>query len=218
MDIRLVGDSVRGEIAAWPFGRLPKGPSPATTAPCAPTGAVGRGVVLQPGDPERRSLARSCASAVVRPAHGLHPLRHHRCRRPAELAGATGAAERGWHRAMALSRDQRRALRVAGRVATRCHQGDHAGAWLHDPGGDHRCRTAGPCRMMVVGPASCARTPSMRIPRQWGGRASPAGSRVHQRGHRAGVTDAPRTCTGPRRVIGKRRCGGRFLDRRSSAR
>jgi hypothetical protein len=31
-------------------------------------------------------------------------------------------------------------------------------------------------------------------------------------GNEAGVTDAPRTCTGPRRVIGKRRSGGRFLS------
>jgi hypothetical protein len=29
------------------------------------------------------------------------------------------------------------------------------------------CRTAGAGRMMAVGPASCARTPSMRILRQW---------------------------------------------------
>jgi hypothetical protein len=36
-----------------------------------------------------------------------HPPRNHRCRRPAELARATGAADR---RAMAMSRDQRRAL------------------------------------------------------------------------------------------------------------
>jgi hypothetical protein len=44
-------------------------------------------------------------------AHGLHRLRNHRCRRPAELAGATGAGEpdRG---AMAVSREQRRALRL----------------------------------------------------------------------------------------------------------
>ena len=34
------------------------------------------------------------------------------------------------------------------------------------PGADHRCRTAGAGRMMVAGPASCARTPSMRILRQ----------------------------------------------------
>jgi len=44
------------------------------------------------------------------PRNGVHALRNHRCRRPAELAGATGAAERRWHRAMAMSRDQRRAL------------------------------------------------------------------------------------------------------------
>jgi hypothetical protein len=68
--------------------------------------------VPPPGDHERGPVARSRASAIVRPPHGLHPLRHHRCRRPAELAAATGAAERRWHRAMAMSRDQRRALRL----------------------------------------------------------------------------------------------------------
>jgi hypothetical protein len=38
-------------------------------------------------------VARSRASASVRPAHGVHRVRHHRCRRAAELAGATGAGE-----------------------------------------------------------------------------------------------------------------------------
>jgi len=38
--------------------------------------------------------------------------RDHRCRRPAELAGATGAAERRWHRAMAVSAERHRALRL----------------------------------------------------------------------------------------------------------
>jgi hypothetical protein len=51
----------------------------------------------------------SGAGTDIRPAHGLHPVRHLRCRRPAELARATSAAERRWHRAMAMSRDQRRA-------------------------------------------------------------------------------------------------------------
>jgi hypothetical protein len=68
--------------------------------------------VPPPCDLERRPLARSRASASVRPAHGLRSLRHYRCRRPAELARATGAAERRWYRAMAMSRDQRRALRL----------------------------------------------------------------------------------------------------------
>jgi hypothetical protein len=57
-------------------------------------------------------MARSRAGASVRPAHGVHPLRHHRCRRPAELAGATGAAERRWHRAMAMSTERHRALEI----------------------------------------------------------------------------------------------------------
>jgi hypothetical protein len=49
------------------------------------------------------------------------------------------------------------------------------------PGADHRCRTAGAGRMMAVGPASCARTPSMRIPKT-AGQQKPARSRAHQRG------------------------------------
>jgi hypothetical protein len=51
--------------------------------------AVAQRVLLavpSPGGPQRGHLARSLASAIVRPAHGLHPVRHHRCRRPAELA------------------------------------------------------------------------------------------------------------------------------------
>jgi hypothetical protein len=55
---------------------------------------------------------RRCARASIRTAHGVHALRHHRCRRPTELAGATGAVERPWHCAMAMSRDQHRALRL----------------------------------------------------------------------------------------------------------
>jgi hypothetical protein len=65
------------------------------------------------------------------------PVRNRRCRRPAELAGATGAAERRWHRAMAMSRDQRRALRllagsplgVTEAIMPPCHHG-------------RRCRTS----------------------------------------------------------------------------
>jgi hypothetical protein len=56
---------------------------------------VARSVVLAvppPGDPERGQLARRRASAIVRPAHGLHPVRHHRCGCAAELARATGPA------------------------------------------------------------------------------------------------------------------------------
>jgi hypothetical protein len=39
-------------------------------------------------------------------------VRHHWCRRPAELAGATRAAERRWHRAMAMSAERHRALEI----------------------------------------------------------------------------------------------------------
>jgi hypothetical protein len=77
--------------------------------------AVPGGVILAvppPDDPERGPVARSRASASVRPAHGLHPLRHRRCRRPAELAGATGAAEWRWCRAMALSAERHRPLEI----------------------------------------------------------------------------------------------------------
>jgi hypothetical protein len=51
-------------------------------------------------------VARSRASAIVRPAHGLHPVWHRRCRCHTELAGATGAAERGWHCATAMSAER----------------------------------------------------------------------------------------------------------------
>jgi hypothetical protein len=67
--------------------------------------AVARRVLLAvppPGDPERRSVARSRISAIVWPTHGVHPVRNHRCRCPAELAGATGAGEPD-RRAMAMS-------------------------------------------------------------------------------------------------------------------
>jgi hypothetical protein len=43
------------------------------------------------------------------------------------------------------------------------------------PGADHRCRTAGTGRMMAVGPASCARTPSMRISEAGGVSGASAG-------------------------------------------
>jgi hypothetical protein len=80
--------------------------------------AVARGVVLTvppPGDSERRPLARSRAGADIRPAHGLRPLRNHRCRRPTELAGTATAREPD-RRAMAVSpqrgAEQHRALRL----------------------------------------------------------------------------------------------------------
>jgi hypothetical protein len=75
---------------------------------------VARGVVsaVPPrSSAQRRSLARPHAGADVRSANGVHPVRDHRCRCPAELAGATGAGEPD-QRAMAMSRDQRRALRL----------------------------------------------------------------------------------------------------------
>jgi hypothetical protein len=77
--------------------------------------AVARRVLLAvppPGDPERGPVARSRTSAIVRPTHGVHPVRNHRRGRPAELAGATGAAERRWHRAMAMSAERHRALEI----------------------------------------------------------------------------------------------------------
>jgi hypothetical protein len=70
--------------------------------------AVARCVLLAvppPGDLERRPVARPRAGADIRAAHGLHPVRHRRCRRPAELAGTATAGEpdRG---AMAVSGEQ----------------------------------------------------------------------------------------------------------------
>jgi hypothetical protein len=46
--------------------------------------------VPPPGDLERGPVARSRASSDVRAAHGVHPVRHHWCRRPAELVRAAG--------------------------------------------------------------------------------------------------------------------------------
>jgi hypothetical protein len=54
----------------------------------------------------------------VRPAHGVHALRHRRRRRPAELAGAAGAGEPDRRaaavkpRSRDLSGEQRRALEI----------------------------------------------------------------------------------------------------------
>jgi hypothetical protein len=104
-----MGSWVRPEVH---HARLARDPYPTARRSL---GRIARRVVLTvppPGDLERRSLARSRAGADIRPAHGLHPLRNHRCRRPAELAGPTGAAERRWHRAMAMSAERHRALRL----------------------------------------------------------------------------------------------------------
>jgi hypothetical protein len=58
--------------------------------------AVARCVVLAvppSSDHERGPVARSRAGAVVRAAHGVHPVRRHRCRRATELMGAERRAE-----------------------------------------------------------------------------------------------------------------------------
>ena len=47
-----------------------------------------------PCDHERGPVARSCASAIVRPTHGVHPMRNRRCRRPAELARSSRRGRR----------------------------------------------------------------------------------------------------------------------------
>ena len=82
--------------------------------------AVARRVVLAvppSGDPERGPVARSRASAIVRPAHGVHPLWHHRRGCAAELAG-TAARETltgcngDDHAKPGLSGEQRRALNM----------------------------------------------------------------------------------------------------------
>jgi hypothetical protein len=93
---------------------------PMTLGNMGANGVVARRVLLAvppPGYPERGPLARSRAGAIVRSAHGVHSMRYHRCRRPAELAGTATAREpdRG---AMAVSPQcgfaakQRRALRL----------------------------------------------------------------------------------------------------------
>ena len=58
--------------------------------------SLARGVLqsLAPrGRAQRRGLAGSRPNPGVRPAHGVHQLRHHRRRRPAELARAGAAAK-----------------------------------------------------------------------------------------------------------------------------
>jgi hypothetical protein len=74
--------------------------------------AVARRVVLAvppPDNHERRPVVRSRAGANIRPTHGVHPVRNHRCRRATELAGTATAREpdRG---AMAVSVELRRPL------------------------------------------------------------------------------------------------------------
>jgi hypothetical protein len=82
-------------------------------------------------------MARSRASAIARPAHGLHPVRHHRCRRPAELAGATGAAQRHWHCAMAMSTERHRALEILAGSSLGCTEAMSAsGERRHPSAGD----------------------------------------------------------------------------------
>jgi hypothetical protein len=73
--------------------------------------ALARCVLLAvppPGDLERGPLARPRAGAIVRPAHGVHPVRDARLNwreRPAGLKWR-------WHCAVAMNRDRRRALRL----------------------------------------------------------------------------------------------------------
>ena len=71
--------------------------------PQHPDSLIGRGLII---------VAKFPGS--TRAGHGVRPVRieRNRCRRPAEPAGATGAAEWRWHCAMTMSRDQRRALRL----------------------------------------------------------------------------------------------------------
>jgi len=57
------------------------------------------------GTAGRERARRACVGAAFRPATGayrLHPLRHNRRLRQAELAGITDAREPDWH-AMALN-------------------------------------------------------------------------------------------------------------------
>jgi hypothetical protein len=73
--------------------------------------------VPPPGDPERGPLARSRAGAIVRAAHGLHPVGNHRCRCAAELAGATGAREPDRGAPSSPNNKTRRRSRVVAPVA-----------------------------------------------------------------------------------------------------
>jgi hypothetical protein len=75
-------------------------------------------------DHQRRSVARSNVRARVRAAHGLHEVWGRWCRRPPELAGATGAAERRWHCAMAMSAERHRVLEISRWQLTRLHRSD----------------------------------------------------------------------------------------------
>jgi hypothetical protein len=123
-------------------------------------------------------VARSRAGTIVRPVHDLHPLRNHRCRRPAELAGATGGAEWRWHCAVAMNRDQRRALRLlAGSPLgvteaimlahgfTNATLDTFGAGWAGNGGtaGSAGRAAADQGYLAAVGPTNCARTPSMRI-------------------------------------------------------
>ena len=64
--------------------------------------------------------ARPHGGADVRPAHGVHPLRNHRCRRPAELAGATSATDGCWHCAVAMSAEHHRAIEMLAGTSPGC--------------------------------------------------------------------------------------------------
>jgi hypothetical protein len=75
---------------------------------------------------ECRLLARPHGGADVRAANGVHPLRNHRCRRPAELTGAAGARDAdGGAMAMngtsqRLTVEQRRVLQMLAGSANGC--------------------------------------------------------------------------------------------------
>jgi hypothetical protein len=78
-------------------------------------------------------VARSRPGPDVRPAHGVHPLRHHWRRRAAELARATSAAEsdRGTMAKLRMPTATAAALSVRERVllfcTASCADGQHAG-------------------------------------------------------------------------------------------
>jgi hypothetical protein len=90
----------------------PRRPEQATAILVRPGRQMTLGNMHANGVPVARCVMLAVPCRCRRLGRGVHPLRHRRCPRPAELAGATGTAERHWHCAMAMSRDQRRALRL----------------------------------------------------------------------------------------------------------
>jgi hypothetical protein len=133
--------------------------------------------VPPPGDHGCGPVARSRAGAIVRATHGMHPMRHYRCRRPAELAGTATAREpdrgamavsagidrlriapgRGWaHRSGERASSARRGLgRISGlpaawAVLTRSNATPTAIGYPVSASGDDRCGGGSSSQGLVV--------------------------------------------------------------------